>query len=102
MTPTRLGLPFGYGSEREAQGKGGVINVGAGSTNLSVRQGVAPLPGERSLFRCREGPQPLPQASASGWLRARHSRSWKKNTTVLMAGSIIAITPPVSSSPLSR
>lgn len=65
MTPTRLGLPFGYGSGREAQGKGGVINVGAGSTNLSVRQGLVPLPRERGLSRRGEGPQPLPQASAS-------------------------------------
>ncbi len=101
MTPTRLGLPFGYGSERGAQGKDGVINVGAGSTNWSVRQGGVSLPGERSWSKRGEGPQPLPQASASDW-RLRHSRSWKKNTTVLMAGSIIAITPPVSSSPLSR
>lgn len=99
MTPTRLGLPFGYGSERGEQGKGEVINVGAGSTNWSVRQG-GPLAGGEKLVQ-GEGPQPLPQASARGW-RARHSRSWKKNTTVLMAGSIIAITPPVSSSPLSR
>jgi len=72
MTPTRLGLPFGYGSERGAQGKGGVINVGAGSTNWSVRQG-GPLAGGEKLVQ-GEGQLPLPQASASDW-RARHSRS---------------------------
>ena len=48
-----------------------------------------------------EGLVALPYASANG-CRLRHSRSWKKKTTVLMAGSISAITPPVSSSPLSR
>ena len=64
---------------------------------LGQHQGLAAVMATRE----GEGLVVLPQASANVW-RLRHSRSWKKKTTVLMAGSISAITPPVSSSPLSR
>lgn len=63
---------------------------------LGQHQGLAAAMAARE----GEGLVALPYASASCW-RARHRRSWKKKTTVLMAGSINAITPPVSSSPLS-
>ena len=129
MTPMRDVLPFGYVSEGGAEGKGRVMDFRAGSKNESVwqgecrcsravRGGYAPSLGAWGRF-CRpplgqqqglaaaiaaregEGLVALPYASASCW-RLRHSRSWKKKTTVLIAGSINAITPPVSSSPLSR
>ncbi|MNG01798.1 hypothetical protein D3C84_847920 [compost metagenome] len=119
VTPMRHVLPFGYVSEGGAEGKGKVMDFWAGSNNESVWQGecrrsraLSPSWGRfcrrqhqglAAVIAAREGEGlvALPYASASCW-RLRHSRSWKKKTTVLMAGSISAITPPVSSSPLSR
>lgn len=81
-------------------GKG---SVGAPGLQEGAHEALGQHQGLAAAMAAREGEGlvALPYASASCW-RARHSRSWKKKTTVLIAGSINAITPPVSSSPLSR